>query len=207
MSALAAVLLLTSPAEGAIATEYAFARAAQIDGQWTAFRAFADEDGILFTPQPSNVHEALEGLADPVAATHWWPARSFVSCDGSVAVNTGPWVRAHQDRFGYFVTVWQRQQDDSWRWLLDDGRDLDDPMAAGEGPEVRRADCSRLAPPPPAIVFPPPPAQHGHGRSTDGTLYWHWHTTEDGGRRLEVNLFDGQRFEEVLVHEVEAPLQ
>lgn len=207
MSGLLAVLLaMASPAEDALATERAFAAAAQRDGQWTAFRAFADESAILFTPRATDAQEALEGIPDPAIAVHWWPARSWISCDGTVAVHTGPWVRAHQGRVGYFVTIWRRQPDGSWRWIFDDGADLDEPMPAGDDVTIRQASCAASPSRMPRIGL----RAGGYvpferGASQDRTLEWRWQREVDGSRRLVVRLSNGARMEEVFVHTVEAP--
>lgn len=206
MSALGALLLFVTPVEQAVDAERTFALAAQRIGQWTAFRQFAADDAILFLPQPTPVEQALRGAPDPVIAVRWWPARSWVSCDDSLAVNTGPWVRAHQDRVGYFVTIWQREDDGNWRWILDDGRDLEAAIPAGEAPEVRRAEC----------VGSPPLSRRGatihalpqdSGSSRDGTLRWHWALAENESRTLTISLFTGEEFEDVFIHIVPAPRQ
>ena len=42
-----------------VARELAFARAAREDGQWTAFRAFAADDAVMFVPEPVNARDWL----------------------------------------------------------------------------------------------------------------------------------------------------
>ncbi len=50
-----------------IATELAFARAAQEKGQWTAFAEFAADDAVMFVPQPVNAEGMAEEAAEPAA--------------------------------------------------------------------------------------------------------------------------------------------
>src|SRR5687767_6190557 len=78
-----------APARTAVGAERAFARDAQRHGQWTAFRAYAHPTAVMFTPQVVWAHEFLRGRKDPRESVRWWPARSYVSCDGRIAVNTG----------------------------------------------------------------------------------------------------------------------
>ena len=85
----------------------------------------------MFIPQPSNAHAFPQGPQGPAGAVFWWPGRSFVSCDGRLAVNTGPWVREWGKSVGYFTTVWQRQRDGSWQWIYDGGDALKAPRAEG----------------------------------------------------------------------------
>lgn len=197
MSALLALALAAAP--DAVDAERDFAAMAQAEGQWTAFRHYAAEDAVLFTPRPVAAREALAGAPDPLISVVWWPARSFVSCDGRLAVNTGPWLRAHQRRQGTFVTVWERQPGGGWRWLLDDGRDVETPLPAGEEPVVRRASCEGTPPHGAAEADP-----GRSGASPDGTLRWTVNVGADGSRRLAAFLYDGNGMEQVLVHDVPA---
>lgn len=109
------------PAQSAVDAERAFAADAHKLGQWTAFRKWAADDALIFVPQPVNAQKWLKDRKDPPVAVFWWPGRSYVSCDGSHAVNTGPWVREWGKSVGYFTTVWQRQSDGGWKWTYDAG--------------------------------------------------------------------------------------
>lgn len=198
---LALALLLAGP-ETAIDAERAFNAAAQAKGQWTAFREFMTDDAIVFTPQPTKAKEALPDKNPPIAV-QWWPARSFVSCDGSVAVNTGSWVRPKS--FGYFTTVWQRQPDGHYKWALDHGDALSTPRALPEKPRVMRASCG------PVRTFVntemtlmDSAEKTGGGRSPDGTLIWGWVVDSKGARAFNVLLWNGRRFAEVLTDKVAA---
>lgn len=200
---IAALALAASPADdaarGAIEAERAFVQMAQTDGQWTAFRAFAADDAVMFTPEPAAAAEVLADLEDPPVSVMWWPARSFVSCDGSIVVNTGPWIRPG-NRQGYFVTVWARQADSSWRWLLDDGRELDEPIAAGDAPLVRQAACEGELPRrrSAAVAMAGP---RSSGESIDSTLRWSWADRGSRGTRLSISLFDGEAMDSVFTHD------
>jgi hypothetical protein len=107
-----------------------------------AFRAFAAPDGTMFVPEAVNAHRYLEGKANPPAALMWWPAESYLSCDGQVAVNTCPWIRDGGRSAGCFTTIWVKQPDGSWKWVLDHGDVLPRPRSAGEEPKRRRAACA-----------------------------------------------------------------
>src|SRR5205807_2926293 len=115
-----ALLLASATLPTAIDVERAFARDAQKIGQWTAFRKYADRDAVMFTPQAVWVQEFLKDRKDPPKSVRWAPAHSFVSCDGRIAVNTGPWCGADGVHHGYFTTVWQRTNG-AWRWVYDGG--------------------------------------------------------------------------------------
>lgn len=186
-----ALLLMLAAADApktALDAELAFDQAAVRDGQWTAFRTFAAPDAIMFVPQPVNAQAWLKDRKDPPKSVRWQATASYVSCDGATTVNTGNWQRA-DGSVGYFTTVWQRQSDGSWRWVLDSGDALKAARAA-KTPTVTHASCDA-----PDIPFMTPPpsrgAKSGHGASKDGTLTWDWEVLPDGARMLGVNLRTG----------------
>ena len=78
-----AALLLAASRSDRRRCRSAFARDAQRIGQWTAFRKYADRDAVMFTPQAVWARDFLKGRKDPPKAVRWWPAHSFVSCDGT----------------------------------------------------------------------------------------------------------------------------
>lgn len=123
-----------------VATELAFARAAQEDGQWTAFRDYAAEGSVMFVPQPVAARDWLKGRANPAQAVTWQPHHVWSSCDGSLAVTRGAWQRPDGSN-GYFTTVWQRQRDGSYRWTLDQGDVLGSPLEAPEFVGTDIAEC------------------------------------------------------------------
>ncbi|HEX4736105.1 MAG TPA: hypothetical protein VH331_00935 [Allosphingosinicella sp.] len=132
---------LSLMAAGPIEAERAYAALAQEKGQWTAFRATAAPDALMFVPEPARAAEWLAGRQDPRVSVVWWPARSWMSCDGRLAVNYGPWVRPG-GRVGTFATVWTRTET-GWRWRLDGGDAAEKPVAASDRPQVTRASCRR----------------------------------------------------------------
>ena len=138
---LALALAVAMPVEAA---ERAFAAQAQREGQWTAFRTTAAPDAVMFDPEMVRTHDLLAGKADPPAAVMWWPARTITSCDGTLALSTGPWTTRTGKAQGTFTTVWQRQAGGGWKWLYDSGRQT--PAKVSAGAAVIHADpgCSRL---------------------------------------------------------------
>jgi hypothetical protein len=190
-----APVTLTIPAPSdAIAAERAFAARAQVEGQWTAFRATAAPDAIMLAPGPVNAHQFLARFtSDPKVAVMWWPARVWTSCDGSMAVTTGPWVRRGGTQVGTFTTVWRREANGQWRWVYDNGREVPAAIAAPEDPAVEQVHCGRQSGRvdpspvrPPDVQFEGRPLNDGleefaaielgtgvaGGRSPDGSLSW-----------------------------------
>src|SRR5690606_41561897 len=65
-------LLRANPAK-VVATEHAFARAAQEQGQWTAFAEYATEEAEMFVPDTVMAQAGLRGGTNPPLAARWQP--------------------------------------------------------------------------------------------------------------------------------------
>jgi hypothetical protein len=209
---ISAFLLATAPVPTAIDAERAFARDAQRIGQWTAFAKWADETAVMFTPQAVWAHAFLKGRKNPPKAVEWWPARSFVSCDGRTAVNTGPAFRPDGTHYGSFTTVWQRGKG-QWRWVYDNGGPPQGkPPRKAQRPQIVRASCRAKAPGAPVIPPPPlsakkartTPEDNGRGESADKSLGWDWRVEKDGDHRFRVFLWNGASYGQVLVNTIPA---
>ena len=201
----ALLLAAATPAPtNAVEAERAFAADAQKLGQWTAFRKWSTDDAVMFVPQTINAHEFLKDRKDPSTAVFWWPGASFVSCDGSTAVNTGPWVREWGKSVGYFTTVWQRQRDGGWKWIYDGGDGLEQARGQGGNIKAQKAACPSFPPPPSGLDEVPKGTKHGQGTSTDGSLRWEWIVLPDRSRRFLASIWDGQRYKTVIEDKVAA---
>ncbi|BCA59754.1 hypothetical protein [Sphingomonas sp. HMP6] len=183
--------LPTKGVGSALDAERAFAADAQTLGQWTAFRKWAASDATMFVPQPINAQTWLKDRTDPAKAIAWWPTASYVSCDGSMAVNTGGWQRP-DGAVGHFSTVWQRQRDGGWKWIVDSGDASETARVKSRArPTTMRASCKPTNLPPPRDVFITSEAGSADGSSNDGTLIWGWNIGQNGGRDFLVVTWEG----------------
>jgi hypothetical protein len=206
-------LLIAAASMTAVDAERAFAADARAIGQWTAFRKYADETAVMFTPQAVWAQEFLRPLKDPPKAITWEPSDSWLSCDGRTAINRGPWTSASGTSHGYFTTVWMRQGE-GWKWNYDGGDDLARPIAAPKKPRVQRASCAgrdripqeyREEVKPTSRIAGKPPADAGQGRSADGTLIYKWKVAASGERRFEARLWNGRDYRTILDQHIAAP--
>lgn len=199
-------LLLTAAAPApvtALDAERAFAADAQQQGQWTAFRKWADPTAVMWTPQATWAHDFLKDRKDPATAVRWWPSHSWQSCDGRTAVNVGPWQLPNAT--GRFITLWMQQASGEWRWTADGQLEAASRFTIPKRPVVRKAACGNAqarARQVAASYAQPlnrtaPPGDSGYARSADGTLLFNWTVAADGVRRTRVQLWNGNRFDTV----------
>ena len=165
-----------------IAAELAFARMAREKGTWTAFRHYATEDALMPSPGFVRVQDALKGVPDPADPIVWGPDRVWSSCDGSFAVSTGG-AQYPSGRLGRFLTIWQRQADGEYRWVLDQGFDDTDAEVAPDTNPALVAECS-------ARQVRPEKVRRGEawgsGQSNDGTLEWTTILAPDCARTVSI---------------------
>jgi len=179
-----------------IAAELAFARAARTEGQWTAFAKFAANDAVMFVPQAVLAKDWLKGRANPAKAVAWQSHNVWLSCDGSLAVTKGAWQGA-DGSFGDFTTVWQRQGGGKYRWLMDQGRILEEPLEAPEMISAIVADCSGA---PKSDLGADLGAERvdraDYGSiSDDSTLYWNVQVKPDNSRKVTAHYWDGDKWQ------------
>jgi hypothetical protein len=191
----------TAEPSAVIATEIAFARAAREKGQWTAFREFAAEDAVMFVPEPVIARDWLRRQTDPAQAVQWQPHQVWSSCDGSLAVTRGAWQRP-DGSVGYFTTVWERQDNREYRWVMDQGDVLAEPLSAPELIEAKVADC-RSEPFTPLTVRAVSTTIH-KGTADDGTLEWSVAARPDGSRTVVARYWDGSEWQFAVQEQVAA---
>jgi ketosteroid isomerase-like protein len=109
-----------------IAIEQDFAAASLSQGIKQSFLAYAAPDAVLFRPKPVAAVTAL--INDPDdndgLTLDWWPAMGAIARSGDMALSVGPWVlevpgATRQRLYGYYATIWKKQPDGSWKFVID----------------------------------------------------------------------------------------
>ena len=129
-----------SPIEELVQAERAFAEYCQNKGLPEAWVQYFSKDGFVFSPGPLNAHDQNKPrIPSPKPSPftlHWEPYHGAVSESGEMGFNTGPWrITSNRTdtlppRYGYFFSVWKKDQSGAWKVLLDLGVDV--PTAAPE---------------------------------------------------------------------------
>lgn len=122
------------PLNSLIKTEYSFSERAGEVGTSQAFLDYIADDGIIFRPLPVNGKQYLAASQPSSGLLSWYPTRAKVSRDGDLGFTTGPW-EWKQDKndssaaaFGNFCTVWQRQSNGEWKFVIDLGNSNNKPL-------------------------------------------------------------------------------
>lgn len=128
-----------TPLQEMVQTEHAFARMAAEKNTRDAFMAFIADDGLLFRPGAVNGKKWM--LEHPVPPTDkksllaWQPSFAGMSVSGDMGFTTGPWefkadVKDEKpSAYGHFVTVWKKQADGTWKFVVDLG--ISHPQSGG----------------------------------------------------------------------------
>jgi len=144
-SLLAAGLLAAAPPPAAppavapvVEAERAFAAMAREKGTTAAFGTFIAEDGKMFLPGPVRAKPLIEAGKIGFGPIRWWPVFAGLASSGDLGFTTGPFVAGEgaERHYGFYFTVWQRQPDGRWRWLLDHGSPQRAPPPLGEASPV-----------------------------------------------------------------------
>jgi len=201
MSERSRAMLRANPS-AVIATELAFARMARAQGTWTAFRHYATSDALWPSPGWANVQASLKGRPDSAEPIVWGADSVWISCDGSFAASTGE-ANLTGGRHSRFLTIWQRQSNGEYRWVLDQGFDSEGgeiapDMIAGkvaECPDQRRRPENRV--------------RRGEawqtGSSNDETLRWESVLRADCSREVTVEIAARDGVEQVFHRVAPAP--
>ena len=112
-------------------TERAFAKTSEEKGTREAFLTFIAEDGTLFRPTAVKgkqwllEHPPAPSTKRPLLA--WQPSFAEVARAGDLGYTFGPWEFKQDIKdqkpvaYGHFVTVWQKQSEGSWKFVVDLG--------------------------------------------------------------------------------------
>ena len=144
-----------------VKTEQAFSKMAQDKSIREAFLAYIADDGLLFRPGAVNgkswmlEHPLPQSETRPVLV--WQPAFAGMAVSGDMGCTTGPW-EAKADindekpaGFGHFMTVWKKQADGSWKFVVDLGIShaqyggpliVWEPRAAGKNEKFKPVDVT-----------------------------------------------------------------
>ncbi|HET6890793.1 MAG TPA: nuclear transport factor 2 family protein [Pyrinomonadaceae bacterium] len=131
-----------SALQSLVDAERAFARTSEAQGTRPAFLAFIAEDGILFRPTATNGKKWMQQNPLPPSEKRpllaWQPAFADIAQAGDMGYTFGPWEYKEDIKdekpvaYGHFATVWKRQPDGTWKFVIDHGVSHPQPHGSGK---------------------------------------------------------------------------
>jgi ketosteroid isomerase-like protein len=114
-----------------------------------SFAEYAAPDGVALTPDGvRNVQDFIATWPDRDNAGFiaWWPDLAGIARSGDLGFTTGPASFGGGKRFSNYFTIWKKQPDGSWKWVIDQGADKGSRPAGGPGDPVAVVPVSTVAP-------------------------------------------------------------
>ncbi|MFZ1220468.1 MAG: nuclear transport factor 2 family protein [Chthoniobacterales bacterium] len=133
--------LAETPIEAAramVEAERKFYQTGQEQGTRAAFLAFLADDAIVFRPGPVNGKETWSKRPETGLDLVWEPIFAVMARSADFGFDTGPakWRGQKTDPkfagYGYFISVWKKQKDGSWKVALDCGNENPEPAGKPE---------------------------------------------------------------------------
>lgn len=122
-----------------IAVDSMFSKLSEEKGMKAAFLAYADDDVVK--PNPGQLPiigkaalaKSFEGEKEDFILT-WHPVKAEISASGDLGYTFGNWqliLKAKPDsvatHYGNYVSIWKKQNDGSWKYVLDTGNSTPKP--------------------------------------------------------------------------------
>jgi len=110
----------------------AFSKLSEEKGMKNAFLEYIDSNGVLLRPNQMPVlgADAIDYLIqqnDSSYTLKWAPQRGFVAQSGDLGYTYGLFQLQSKVKdttiFGTYVSIWKKQSDGSWKFVLDSGND------------------------------------------------------------------------------------
>jgi ketosteroid isomerase-like protein len=104
-----------------------FSNLSKAKGLRTAFLQYIDDSAVLLKPNQFPIigptaKEFYQNASDATDLT-WAPQAAYLARSGDLGYTYGIWTIAAKDTTlqGTYVTIWKKQEDGTWKFVLDTG--------------------------------------------------------------------------------------
>ncbi|MCP4706393.1 MAG: DUF4440 domain-containing protein [candidate division Zixibacteria bacterium] len=115
-----------------IEADRAFSKMSEEKGMYESFDYFMDDSAVMYRDgqHPLEGREKIrENLSkNPDATLTWEPTKAEIAESGDLGYTLGKWTYTTKDSsglestsFGYYVSIWKKQSNGSWKWVFDSG--------------------------------------------------------------------------------------
>lgn len=109
-----------------------FSKMSEKNGMSEAFIFYADQDVVKLSEGgypivgKTNLTEAFSGMDDSQFKLTWEPIKAEIAASGDLGYTYGKYYFTATDSVeststGYYISVWKKQEDGSWKYVLDGG--------------------------------------------------------------------------------------
>ena len=110
-----------------------FSKFSEENGIFKAFTSYMDNEAVIYRDkqEPFKGREAITELFKNSATTSqliWEPTFADIDTNGNLGYTRGKWTYTATDSnnviseaTGYYVTIWKKQTDGSWKYVFDTG--------------------------------------------------------------------------------------
>lgn len=120
--------------ENMLEADRAFSRLSVESGIYEAFDQFMADSAMMLRDQSHPIigRERIRDLftPPPEGTLEWEPIHAYVAASGDLGYTVGRYTYTSADTTGeaataggYYVTIWKKQTDGSWKYVLDAGTD------------------------------------------------------------------------------------
>ena len=126
--------------------ENAFGAAAANKGLRDAFLEYSADQAVMFVPGVVRVKDHYGPAPKRPGFLSWHPLYAEIASSGDLGWTTGPWEWGQDSTgksfqaTGNYITIWKRQADSTWKFVLDVGVAHLAPMAQFPAPLLRALD-------------------------------------------------------------------
>jgi len=115
-----------------MAADIAFSDMSKEQGMKSAFLAFIDSTGVLLRPNQlpivgSLAAEHLQQINDSSFVLTWKPDTAYAAASADMGYSYGVYSLKIKGgdtmQYGTYVTIWKKQEDGSWKFVLDSGNE------------------------------------------------------------------------------------
>ena len=119
--------------QNVIITDIEFSNFSEKHGMKKAFLKFADKNAVILKSHSipivgkENIGKSYTNLSDTGFTLVWKPSYGYASISADLAYTYGTYtLSVRNDTFetkGTYVSIWKKQDDGKWKWVLDTGNE------------------------------------------------------------------------------------
>ena len=119
--------------QNVVNTDIEFSKFSEKEGMKKAFLTFADDDAVLLRDHSmpivgkDNIGKSYTNLVDTGFTLLWKPVYGYISESADLAYTYGTYTLTIKNDTsvteGTYLSIWKKQKDETWKWVLDTGNE------------------------------------------------------------------------------------